>query len=135
MNFQLARNISFNGGYNWDMERWEGFDYQKQGFFVHGRVNTSRTVSFGANLGMGDEIFYSAPLLGYQINWGLNGSVRPTDAWETSLDFTHRRLTDPAAGDAELFDVKIVRAPALYGGGTSVTWAAVSRTGSGPRVG
>jgi hypothetical protein len=114
MNLQFARSINLHGGYNLDMERWEGFDYQKQGFFVRGRVNTSRTFSFGANLSMGDEIFYSAPLLGYQVNWGLNGSVRPTDAWETTLNFTHRRLTDPAAADAELFDVKIIRAQTTF---------------------
>jgi hypothetical protein len=114
VNFQFARSISLSGGYNWDLERWEGIDYQKRGFSLRGRSSTSSTFSYGANLSMGDEIFYSAPLLGYQVNWGLNGSVRPTASWETSLNFSHRRLTDPAAGDAELFDVKIIRAQTTF---------------------
>ena len=114
MNIQFARSISLNGGYDWDRERWQGLDFRKQGFSVRGRVNTSRSYSFGANLSMGDQIFYSAPLLGHQVNWGLNGAVRPTDAWETSLSFNHRRLTDPAAADAELFDVKIIRMQSTF---------------------
>ena len=40
--------------------------------------------------------------------------MRPTSAWETSLNFEHRRLTDPAAADAELFDVKIIRAQTTF---------------------
>ena len=108
MNVQFARSISLGGGYNWDMERWESVDFRKQGFFAYGRVSTSRSYSFGANVSMGDEIFYAAPLLGHQVNWGVNATVRPTDSWETSLRFDHRRLTDLAAADAELFDVKII---------------------------
>ncbi len=114
MNIQFAKSISLNGGYNWDLERWQGIDYEQQGFSLSGRVNTSRSYSFGANVSMQDQIFFSAPLLGYQVNWGLNASVRPTDAWQTSLRFDHRRLTDPAAGDAALFDVKIIRAQSTF---------------------
>jgi hypothetical protein len=114
MNIQFAQSISLNGGYNWDLERWQGIDYERQGFSVGGRVNTSRSYSFGANLSMQDQIFFSAPLLGYQVNWGLNASVRPTDAWQTSLRFDHRRFTDPAAGDAALFDVKIIRVQSTF---------------------
>ena len=37
-----------------------------------------------------------------------------TDAWQTSLSFESSRLTDPANGGAEIFDVKIVRAQTTY---------------------
>ena len=114
MNIQFARSISLNGEYDWDMERWQGIDFRKRGFSVSSRVNTSRSYSLGADLSMEDQIFYSAPLLGHQVNWSLNATVRPTDAWETSLRFDHRRLTDPAAADAELFDVKIIRVQSTF---------------------
>ena len=114
MRFQFAKSISLNGGYNWDMERWQGIKFRKQGFSVSGRMNTSRSYSFGANLSMEDQIFFSRAVLGYQVNWSVNASVRPTDAWSTSLRFSHRRLTDPAAADAELFDVKIIRAQSTF---------------------
>ena len=110
VNFSFARSISVNGGYSRNMERFGGIDFQQNSVSFGGRVNTSRSYSLGANFSIGDQIYFLAPSLGRQINWSVNGSVRPTDGLQTSLNFQSRRLTDPMNGDAELFDVSIARA-------------------------
>jgi hypothetical protein len=81
------------------MERWSGIEFEKTGFGIGGRVNTSRRYSFGANFDLGDEIYYAGDALGHQIGWGVNGQVRPTDALAWSLNFNARRLTLPDQGD------------------------------------
>jgi hypothetical protein len=110
MNFSFARSISLNGGYSSNTERFGGTDFRQNTVSLGGRVNSSRSYSFGGNFSMGDQIYFLAPSLGHQVNWSLNASVLPTDGLQTSLRFTSRRLTDPLNGDAELFDVSIARA-------------------------
>jgi len=114
LNFSFARSISLNGGYDIDMERWQGIEYEKQSFSVGGRVNTSRRYQFGGNFSIGDEIYYGGPYLGRLLNWHVNGSVRPTDALQVGLGFTSQRFTDPNNGDAEVFDIKIIRANTTF---------------------
>ena len=70
---------------------------------------------------MGDEIYYGGPYLGKQRSWGVNGSVRPTDAVQIGLNFNSQRFTDPNNGDAEVFDIKIIRA--------NTTWQMTERLG------
>ncbi len=110
LNFSFARSISLNGGYDVDMERWQGVEYEKSGFSVGGRVNTNRRYEFGGHFFSGDEIYYAGPYLARQLGWGVNGTLRPTDALSTNINFNSTRLTDPANGDAEVFDIKIIRA-------------------------
>ena len=92
------------------MERFGGINFRKNRFFVRGNVDTSRSYSFGANFSTGDEIFFLGPFLGHQVGWGINGTVRPLDWLASRLSFERRRLTDPGNGDAEIFDVHILRA-------------------------
>jgi len=92
------------------MERFGGIDFTQTRYSFGGRVNTNRSYSFGGNFSTGDQIYFLGPLLGHQVNWSVNGSVRPTDAIQTSINFNTRRLTDPLNGDAEIFDVSIFRA-------------------------
>jgi hypothetical protein len=96
------------------MERFGGIDFDKSSYSLGGRVNTSRTYELGANVSFGDEIYYAGLVLGRQLNWSVNGTLRPTSALSTSLNLTSRRLTDPTNGDAEIFDVKILRAQTTY---------------------
>lgn len=110
LNFSFARSISLNGGYDVDMERWQGVEYEKDGFSVGGRVNTNRRYEFGGNFSISDEVYYAGRFLGRQRGWSVNSTLRPTDALSTSLNFNSTRLTDPANADAEVFDIKIIRA-------------------------
>ena len=110
INFSFARSISLNGSFSREMERFGGIDFNKSSFSAGGNVNTSRSYSFGANFSIGDEIYYLAPSIGHQVNWSVNATLRPLDRFQTRLRWSSRRLTDPANGDAELFDVTILRA-------------------------
>tara|TARA_Y100000588_G_scaffold319351_1_gene349361 strand:+ start:1864 stop:4110 length:2247 start_codon:yes stop_codon:yes gene_type:complete len=114
MSFSFARSISLYGNVNYDMERWSQIDFQKSRFGIGGRANPSRSYSFGGNFSVGNEIFYSEAFLGHQVNWSVNGSVRPTDALQTNLNFSHRRFTDPTNNDEVKFDVKIIRAQSTF---------------------
>ena len=110
MNFNFARSISVFSNFSWDMERFRGIDFEKQGFFVRGNVNTNRRYSFGADFSMGEEIFYSGLYLGEQVGYGADATVRPIDSVQSSVSFERRRFTDPANNDREEFDVRIFRA-------------------------
>ncbi|MDH3205466.1 MAG: carbohydrate binding family 9 domain-containing protein [Gemmatimonadota bacterium] len=114
LEFSFARSISLNGGFDRDMERFGGIDFDKTSYSFGGRVNTSRTYEFGGNFSFGDEIYYAGLVLGRQLNWSLNGTVRPTSALSAGLNFTSRRLTDPTNGGAEIFGVQIFRAQTTY---------------------
>jgi hypothetical protein len=109
INFSFARSISLNAALSRDRERFGETDFQKTRFSAGGNVNTSRSYSFGANFSVGDQVYYLAPSLGHQVNWSVNGTLRPLDRLQTRLSLTSRRLTDPLNGDAELFDVTIIR--------------------------
>ena len=110
LNFSFAGNVSVFSNASFDMERFGGINFRTDGFFVGGRVNTSRSYSFGGNFSVGDEIYFLGPFLGHQVSWSVNGTVRPLDRLNSNLSFQRRRLTDPANGDRELFDVRIFRA-------------------------
>ena len=110
INFSFARNITLYSNINRDMERFGGINFRKNQFFVGGHVNTSRSYSFGGNFSVGDEIYFLGSFLGHQVNWSVNGTVRPLDRLNSNLSFQRRRFTDPSNGDEELFDVRIFRA-------------------------
>ncbi len=110
MNFNFARSISVFSNVSWDMERFGGTDFEKQGFFVRGNVNTNRRYSFGADFSMREEIYYLGPYLGEQVGYGVDATIRPLDSVQSSLSFERRRFTDPANNDDEVFDVRIFRA-------------------------
>jgi hypothetical protein len=110
----FVRSISVNGDVSRDMERWSGIEFEKTTFSFGGRLNTSRRYNFGGNVRFGDEVYYAGDFLARHFGWNVNGVVRPTDAWQTSLSFESSRLTDSAGGNVEIFDVKIVRAQTTY---------------------
>ena len=109
INFSFARSVSLNGSVSRNMERFGGIDFDKTRFSVGGNVNTSRSYSFGGNFSVGDQIYYLGPSIGHQVNWSVNSTLRPLDRLQTRLSLNSRRLTDPSNGDAELFDVTIIR--------------------------
>ncbi|MQA89084.1 MAG: hypothetical protein GEU90_02435 [Gemmatimonas sp.] len=111
LNFSFARNISLGANVNRDMERFGGIDFERTRFQINGNVNTSRTLSFGANYSAGDEIRYvEVPFLGDGSSWGVNATFRPTPRLASQWNVSSSRLTDPRNDDVEVFDVKIFRA-------------------------
>ncbi len=112
LNFSLAGNISLSGDVNRNMERFLGTEFEKTRFSVRTNVNANRSLSFGANVRVGDQILYSAdPVLGHQVAWSVNASLRPTSSLSTRLSLSTTRLK---VGSVEQFDVKILRATTTY---------------------
>ena len=112
LNFSFAGNINFSADMNRDMERFLGTKFEKTRFSVRGWVNANRSLSFGANVRVGDQILYSAdPTLGHQVAWSLNTQVRPTSSISSRLSLSTTRLT---IDGIEEFDVKILRATTTY---------------------
>ena len=112
LNFSLAGNISFGADVNRSMERFLGTQFDKTGFSVRGNVNANRAFSFGASVRVGDEIRYiTDPVLGHQIAWSANASVRPTSSLSARLSLSTTQLK---VGGVEVFDVKILRATTTY---------------------
>jgi hypothetical protein len=109
VNFSFARNISFNARFDRDLERFEDIEFTQNRFAVGGSVNANRRYQFGANVHFGDQIFFDGPFMGEEFSWNVNSTFRPLDRLQETLRFDHSRLTDPAAGGAELFDIKIIR--------------------------
>ena len=115
LNFSFAGNMSFSANMNRDMERFLGTKFEKTRFSVRGNVNASRSYSFGANIRVGDQIrFIADPFLGHEVGWGVYTQVRPTSSISTRINLTATRLTNPAQGNVEVFDVKILRATTTY---------------------
>ena len=112
----FARNISFNGSINRDMERFGGIDFQKSRISYGGGVNTSRKVSFGGFFNRGDEVFYDAvdPYLGYNTGGALFITVRPVSRFQSQININTSRFTDPRSNDEQVFDVKILRGLTTY---------------------
>ena len=109
LGFSFVGNMHLFTNMSWDMERFGGINFRKNRFSIGGGKN-GRSYSFFGNLNIGDAIFFLGPFLGHQISWNVNASVRPTERLQTELRFDRRRLTDPGNNDAEIFDVRILRA-------------------------
>jgi hypothetical protein len=110
LNVQFVRSVSVNASFNRNMERFSGTEYETTGFSVGGNVNTSRSFSLGGNFSVGETLYYADRVVGDELRWSVNGTIRPTDRIQTGLNFSSNRLTDPTREDLELYDVKILRA-------------------------
>ncbi|MEX0912495.1 MAG: DUF5916 domain-containing protein, partial [Gemmatimonadota bacterium] len=115
LNFSFARNISLNGSLSRGMELFQGSEFRTTGFSLRGNINTSPRVSFGGNLSFGDQVRYVAdPFVGHGQRWGLNTTLRPVPRLSSRLNVSSSRLTDPRNGNAEVFDIKILRATSTF---------------------
>ena len=114
-NFSFARNIRVNTSVSRDMERFGGIDFFKTEYSMGGGVDTSRALSLNANYRRGDQVFFdlASPFLGTGSGGRLSATVRPFARLSSQISVNTSRLTDPADGGAEVFDVKIFRAQSI----------------------
>jgi hypothetical protein len=115
VNVDFVRSIRFNVAVDRDMERFGGVDFFKTGYSIGGGVNTSRVFSIGGNYSTGDQVFFDLdnPFLGTGNRAGVNVTVRPHARLSSQINLNTSRLIDPRNGDAEVFDVKILRAQSV----------------------
>lgn len=114
VNFDFARNISLDGGARRSMERYLGVPFDKTRVSAGGRVNSSRRLSFGVSMNIGDQIRYiDTPFLGRARNINAFVTLRPVPRLRSRIDLDMSRLTDPR-NDSEVYAVHILRAQTTY---------------------
>ncbi len=114
VNFNFARNISFAIGYNRDMERFGGVDFDKNRYQSFVRVSTSRVFSVGAGFNWGDQIFFDPtnPFLGRDRGVFSFINIRPIAQFNSQININTNRFA--TLGGTEIFSVKIFRALSTY---------------------
>ncbi len=114
IDMELIRNIRVGGGVSRDLERFNGIDFRKTGASFSGRIS-GRIVSVNVNANRGESIFFGDdPFLGRSTDGTISLFVRPTSRLRTELRTVFTRFVNPAADNAEIFDVKIYRWRATY---------------------
>ena len=112
LDFQFAKNISFNASADRVLERFGGIDFWKTRFSSFGTVSTSRRIAFGFGVNRGDQIFFDpdSPYLGTDGGFVVFLNARPIPRLQSNVNIVTNRFVDPSRGDARVFDVKITRA-------------------------
>ncbi len=106
---QFARNITAGATMSRTMERYEDREFQKTRISVSGQVNTSRRMSFTADVNHGDEPrFVADPFLGRSTGYNVSVSLRPFPRLRSDLSLSGNRFRGPRI--AEDFDVNILHA-------------------------
>ena len=72
--------------------------------------------SVNASFDTGDQIFFDwdNPYLGRETGSNVSVSVRPVSSLQSQISLNTSRFTDPTNGNAEIFDVQIIRAQTTY---------------------
>ena len=114
LDFTFARSVTAGIGADRAMERFGGIDFWKWNYSTTFNINTSRLVSVEGNYDWGDGIFFSgSPFLGRSTGGRILSSVRPFSRLQSDVSVDFSQLQDPRT-DAEVFDVKILRAFTTY---------------------
>ena len=94
VNFNFARNISFSVGYNRDMERFGGVNFDKNRYMAFGRVSTSRLFSVGGGFNWGDQVFFdpTSPFLGRGRGLFSFINIRPISQFNSQININTSRF-------------------------------------------
>ena len=112
MNFAFARNSFVATNYDRVLERYEGIDFFKNRFRVFARNDTSRRIGLSFEYRRGDQVYYDLanPYLGHETGVSAYINLRPISRLKSEINIDTNRFTDPRRGDAEVFEVRILRA-------------------------
>ena len=114
MSVLFANNIRLSASLNRDMERFQMKNYHKTRIRISGHVDTSRYISFSANLSYGDEIrFIEDPFLGQITTYNTSLILRPMSRLQSELHFDTTRFIDTRT-NTEVFDVKLLYVKTTY---------------------
>ena len=124
----FAKNIRYNFDVSQDMERYQGFNFDKRRYGMFGNANTLQVISLGGGFDWGDEIYFDAahPFLGRETALRMFINVRPVSRFASNINITTSRFTDPNGffipglneGERDdngvIFNVNIFRALSTY---------------------
>ncbi len=120
----FARNIRYSFDLDQDMERYEGFAFDKRRYRMYGSIYTSRILSLSTGYDWGDEIYFDRanPFVGRESGFRTYINFRPVSRFATNLSIRTSRFTDPLGlfvdglnrgerdEEGEVFNVNIFRA-------------------------
>jgi hypothetical protein len=113
LNVQFVRNVFVNFNVDYDMERFGGINFRKTRYGFGGGVNTSRKVSFGGFMNVGDQVLYvENPYLGSGTSFNVFTTIRPFTRLQSEFNLNSSRFVDP--GGNQVFDIKILRTLTTY---------------------
>ena len=124
----FARNIRYSFDLDQDMERYEGFDFDKRRYRMFGSIYTSRILSLSTGYDWGDEVYFDRanPFIGRESGFRSYINFRPVSRFATNLSIQTSRFTDPLGlfveglnrgerdEEGEVFNVNIFRALNTY---------------------
>ena len=112
MNFAFARNSFVATNFDRVLERYEGIDFFKNRFRVFARNDTSRRIGMSFEYRRGDQVYFDPanPYLGHESGVAAYINLRPISRLKSEINIDTNRFTDPRRGDAEVFEVRILRA-------------------------
>ena len=124
----FAKNIRYSFDLDRDMERYEGFAFDKRRYRMYGSIYTSRILSLSTRYEWGDEIYFDRanPFVGRESGFRTYINFRPVSRFATNLSIQTSRFTDPLGlfvdglnrgergEEGEIFDVNIFRALNTY---------------------
>ena len=115
LTFSFTNNIYFRSSIIREMERFGGINFHKTRYNNSGVIST-RLFAIGLRVSGGDQIFFDAinPYLGYENAWDTFISVRAISRWLARVNFNTSRFVDSRNNDAQIFNVKIIRALNSY---------------------
>ena len=96
------RNSFLYGGYTWEMERYEGIDFKREGF--RGRLSSEPLgwLSGGLSYSVGDAIYYEEnPYLGWKVSYGADLLFRPFTNLRLFYNYRNDTFWKTKGGDLE----------------------------------
>ncbi len=96
------RNSYFFGNYNYEMERYGGIDFKRQGIRTMLGSEPLKWLGGRINFSAGDSIYYSDdPFLGYKISYGAAITIRPLTSLSLFYNFRNDTFWREKGGDLE----------------------------------
>jgi hypothetical protein len=88
------------GGYNIEMEHYEGVDYHKKSFRARLNSDPFAWISGGLNFSIGDSIYYEEnPYLGYKVSFGIQLTFKPLTNLRTLYEFNNDNFYKNKGGE------------------------------------
>ena len=101
--------------YTWDMERYEGIDFNKNSLNVNANINLVRWLPFGFYFKTGDGIFYDPedPYLGWSHIYNLYFRIKPGRRLQIGFDLQKQTFWKERGGELA-FDYNVIRQRTTY---------------------
>lgn len=115
LDFMFPRDTFFDISFDWGMERWMNFDFNKSSFRWMFRTSPSKYYYGGIEYDIGKSIYYSTdnPYLGYRRVIFAYFTVRPNSRIKAELEYSKSTFWQEKGGDL-VYDYDIIYTKTTY---------------------